>query len=592
MITNYSRPTGFGLVETIVAMAIFITFAASGIFGVLGSFSLNRLGNENTQATLLAQEGVDAVRSIKKQSWSHLTAGSYGLSSVGGTWSFTSPPDTIGKYTRLIDLSVASRDSGGSLVAIGGAADPDTFLVSSKVLWDFSPTRNNSVGTTLYITNWEKPILTSGVGGMLVYADSQVTPDGCLYRLLDASGNWGIASTVADIDPSTSDRVLYVARLYPSATRNEKILLSRHFNGTSQYIYAQVFDGVTWSDVTLLTSWAATTYTDTQKFDGTYLSNGDFVVLYTDNTTTPKMRVWNGSAWGSAISTRVVGGVPNFIITKARPGTNEIMAAFFDQSSDTNTQYFNGGAYQTSNWTLHTEHASAAPSAAKWLVDFAWSPFTPTQGLLIYSTSTSDKTITSKVWTANGSGSGSWGTVADSAATAGNLGAMNVESRSAAADFLSCQKNANSDLYCYKFGLADSWSTPANNLLTATNYSGNPRSFHLGFEKDGALGLVVYSDNTSTPKYRKYDPVPNSFDVSASGLASTTNIISTVRQVSHPATNDIMVLFANTALDVYTAVWDGTGDVFYTSTGKAQTQQGISGSSALSFWYDFTYDAN
>ena len=58
-----SQPA-FGLIETIVALGIFLIIAVTGVTTVLHSYSINRLSQEETQAKLYAQEGIEAVKSI------------------------------------------------------------------------------------------------------------------------------------------------------------------------------------------------------------------------------------------------------------------------------------------------------------------------------------------------------------------------------------------------------------------------------------------------------------------------------------------------------------------------------------------------
>lgn len=70
---------GFSLVELLVAIAIFITFAGSASSAILGSYRLSRRGEENFQASAIAAEGIEAVRSVRNNSWDNLVDGTYGL---------------------------------------------------------------------------------------------------------------------------------------------------------------------------------------------------------------------------------------------------------------------------------------------------------------------------------------------------------------------------------------------------------------------------------------------------------------------------------------------------------------------------------
>jgi len=159
-----TKSAGFGIIEIIVAMSIMIIIAATGASTVLHSFSSNRLGGEETQATLFAQEGVEAVRSIKNQDWANLSMGTYGLDNSGGTWTLSGSSETEGKYTRQIVISQVQRDSNGDIVDSGGTVDPDTLKATSQVDWEFTPTRNNTVTLVTYLSNFEKPVSSSSFG--------------------------------------------------------------------------------------------------------------------------------------------------------------------------------------------------------------------------------------------------------------------------------------------------------------------------------------------------------------------------------------------------------------------------------------------
>lgn len=158
--------TGFGIIEVIIAMAIFTTIAVTGTVTVIGSFTTNRLGSEETEATLIAQQGIEAARSIKNQGWStpflatSCTSGC-GISNSGGTWVWSGTNNTIGTYTRVITVSDVQRNGSGVIVSSGGTNDPNTKKITSTVSWAFSPGRNNSVDVSTYITYWENTAPTT-----------------------------------------------------------------------------------------------------------------------------------------------------------------------------------------------------------------------------------------------------------------------------------------------------------------------------------------------------------------------------------------------------------------------------------------------
>ncbi|HLC43733.1 MAG TPA: prepilin-type N-terminal cleavage/methylation domain-containing protein, partial [Patescibacteria group bacterium] len=96
------RPTvssGFSLLEIILAVAIFATFSTGIIGVVLQGLQLNRLSAEETIASQYASEGLEAVKSIKNQSYSLLTdtAGT-GLTNSTGVWALSGTNNLFDKY--------------------------------------------------------------------------------------------------------------------------------------------------------------------------------------------------------------------------------------------------------------------------------------------------------------------------------------------------------------------------------------------------------------------------------------------------------------------------------------------------------------
>lgn len=150
---------GQSLIEFIVAVAIFLVIATSTTVAVLGSFSSTRLSEEGSRAVFLAEEGEEAVKSMKNRDWALLTNAAHmdphGLSSTAGTWSFSGASDVSGKYTRSVTITSVNRNNG-AIVTSGGVTDPDTKRIDISVSWNFSPTRTNSITFTSYVTRWQE----------------------------------------------------------------------------------------------------------------------------------------------------------------------------------------------------------------------------------------------------------------------------------------------------------------------------------------------------------------------------------------------------------------------------------------------------
>ncbi len=354
---------GFSLVEVILALAIFMILAVSGVTTVLHSFSVNKLGEEQTNAELYAQEGIEAVRSIKNQGWSNLIADvqTKGLKTTSGFWEFNgSTSDTKDKYTRSVLVSAVNRDVSGNIVDSGGATDPDTLKITSNVSWNYSGPRNDTISYLTYLTNFRKAIITGGPV-MMAYSKTTSTP---YYRIWNGS-SWGSEGLAQTVGGNINYIVLKVSR-----TRNEAILGTLATNGN---IYAQVWNGSLWGSPTLM----ATGLAAYRGFDIEYEESSDKAVLvYIPNATSTDFayRVWDGNTWSSAavVSAPPTTGIVQWIELAQNPvGTsNEIALIMLDANIDVYGMVWDGNSW--GNMGTGTVWDSSASTADRKAIDVAY----------------------------------------------------------------------------------------------------------------------------------------------------------------------------------------------------------------------------
>jgi prepilin-type N-terminal cleavage/methylation domain-containing protein len=146
---------GFSLIELLLAGALF-SVSAWGMAEVLVSaLAADRLSEETAIASLYAEEGIEAVRSIRAGSFDALAeTASSGVAVSGGSWGFAGSEDTYGKYRRIITVAEVRRDGAGNIVESGGDADPDMRKVTATVIWNVTPSREDSVAIETYLTRF------------------------------------------------------------------------------------------------------------------------------------------------------------------------------------------------------------------------------------------------------------------------------------------------------------------------------------------------------------------------------------------------------------------------------------------------------
>jgi type II secretory pathway pseudopilin PulG len=141
----FNKMKGQSLLELIVAIGIFLILILVFFPLFLDSFNSSRLSQEFLVANFLAQEGLEATRSLRDNNWQNLTSGNHGLSVSDGHFVF---------YGEEGDVSDQLRE-GKRQIQI---EDIDNYRkrVTSTVSWQFSQGRREKVELVSYFTNWQK----------------------------------------------------------------------------------------------------------------------------------------------------------------------------------------------------------------------------------------------------------------------------------------------------------------------------------------------------------------------------------------------------------------------------------------------------
>jgi archaellum component FlaF (FlaF/FlaG flagellin family) len=171
---------------------------------------------------------------------------------------------------------------------------------------------------------------------IMVYHDSWA-PGVPRYRTWNGS-LWSNENAAVNV----GDAIWWVV-LKASRTRNEFILGTLDSGG---HVNVQVWQNGTWGDLIELTTGADSEY---RGFDITYESvSGDAIVVYSDGTTIPKYRAWNGTAWSAQGSVAAIGsGIPRWIVLASNPNSDEVVLATLDSagSPDIYAQVWDGDAW-------------------------------------------------------------------------------------------------------------------------------------------------------------------------------------------------------------------------------------------------------
>src|SRR3989344_6884879 len=102
---------GQSIIELLVALSVFTIGIASIIFLTMDANKVSFHSLFNTQAIALAEEGIEASRSIADGLFSNLIDGPHGLLLSNNKWIFSGTNDTQGPFTRLVVITQPSQSS-------------------------------------------------------------------------------------------------------------------------------------------------------------------------------------------------------------------------------------------------------------------------------------------------------------------------------------------------------------------------------------------------------------------------------------------------------------------------------------------------
>ena len=129
---------GSMMLEVLVVSAIIVSSVLASLIVAQKSIYLSRQSLHQSQAVFLLDEGAEATRILRDNSWSGISnlalATDYYLSFSDGNWVFSTTPSDVGIFSRKIVFSSAYRD-GNQNLASSGTVDNQIRLITVTVSW-------------------------------------------------------------------------------------------------------------------------------------------------------------------------------------------------------------------------------------------------------------------------------------------------------------------------------------------------------------------------------------------------------------------------------------------------------------------------
>lgn len=161
---NKKKNFGFTIIEVLVACSI-ISISMFALMQTAGQgIILSNQALKKSQASLLLEEGAEAVKSIRDNNWTTISDLSLNtnyylsFSSSPNGWVLSTTPLTIDSiFTRTIVITSVNRDTNDDIVLSGGILDVRTKKVIINVSWE-QATTTNTKSLSFYIADIFNPV--------------------------------------------------------------------------------------------------------------------------------------------------------------------------------------------------------------------------------------------------------------------------------------------------------------------------------------------------------------------------------------------------------------------------------------------------
>ena len=153
------KNSGLGMIEMVVVIAIIFTVLVGLLRLVTLEMRVQIFAQEETAAYILAREALEAVRNVRDEDWSNISALTYDTryypEIVSNAWSLgSSNPGPVGIYTQWIEVHEVFRDASDD-IATSGSADADTVRLTAHIMWTRIGGASRTIELETYITNWQ-----------------------------------------------------------------------------------------------------------------------------------------------------------------------------------------------------------------------------------------------------------------------------------------------------------------------------------------------------------------------------------------------------------------------------------------------------
>ncbi|MEK7648942.1 MAG: hypothetical protein AAB400_03425 [Patescibacteria group bacterium] len=301
-----NKKKGQAILEIVIALAIFSFIAMALVSLMLGSLHGGQQGSQHLEADALAQEGLEAIRSIRDGAWNELPATPSGVAISANQWIASGASNSIPPFTRTITVSDVCRTSQGDSASCPASyTDPHTKYAESRVDWTTLENTPNRVVRSSYLTNWDSSVWTQTdwVGGAgqstWLLPNRYESDDG--HALTTIAGQVQIAPNIGSGAWSLHTELPQGHHIRGVSTVSASDMWAVGDNGLIAH-----YNGTAWTEVSSPHGDRINAIHMLSQSDGWAVGDGGKIIHY------------NGTAWSSAIS----------------PATDHLNSVYFLNPSD------------------------------------------------------------------------------------------------------------------------------------------------------------------------------------------------------------------------------------------------------------------
>lgn len=172
----WSNTKGFSLIEVLLSSFLFALLVTAFVGAYIYGQDSTSTAGRRARAAYIAQEGLEAVRSIRDSAFSNLVDGTYGLVISSNQWILSGSSDITDIFTRQVTISTV---------------DANRKQVSCNVNWRQNPQRMGNISLVTYLTNWQAPVSLNDCNSYCTGLGFGYTEGACVVDIPSCSASGG-----------------------------------------------------------------------------------------------------------------------------------------------------------------------------------------------------------------------------------------------------------------------------------------------------------------------------------------------------------------------------------------------------------------